>query len=225
MARVTVESITGQGNEFLTTWDWIPLPFDTEVRDNDADGGGSFAANSGGVVSRSIQKLRAATESDEIFIWGRYIREYSGFSEIQSRYGGACTVDLNTEVVSLLVDPTKYEFDIGAIAPHPEVADLLAIMPAMDPLTWEQCYDQRDTAATAADQARCPDALWPILAQRTGPTWNLFVMDTMPPVACPSQAQWSRLGVPDDRDDGDNIGSWLVVSEYCGGAWRGEMKW
>lgn len=209
LARVTVDP-TG------TSWTWIPLTWTQEVDYNE---------DRCGVFARNITKLSVAPESDEIYIWGNYLRDFNITTGAQgSRYGGVCSVDLATAATKMIVNPAEREVNIGAVAPHPEVADLLAIMPAMDTLTWLQCYQLKDASATPP-QVRCPDAPWPMLSQRIGPDWNLKVLDTMPPVACPSHAQWSNQGIPDDRDDGDEIGSWLAVGQYCAGAWRGEMTW
>ncbi len=211
LARVSIQPDAGDPSGMLVTWDWIPLHHYTEAQ---------YAANTCGVFSRVLTGATMAPWSGDIVIWGRYVRDFDGGTTITNRYGGACLLDPTTGAYTMLVNPADDEFAVGAVAPHPDVADLYAVLPLMDATTRTYCETYRDLA-----EPPCPDFPYPRLVSRVGNgPWVTTVMADHPPSLRPAHAAWSHLGIPDDQG-GLGTGSWLAVATSGSGTWRGEVTW
>jgi len=138
----------------------------------------------------------------------------------------------------MVVDAFDSVESIYAVASHPQVADLWAVLPTMAGGDYLYCADERGGWNTAfmpaTAQLEC-DYPWPLLVQGTangftsvatrGPP-NLFGA-TSPvsyPVGRVSSAVWSELDIPDDSA-ACGLGSYLVVGTLGQGTWRGEFTW
>jgi len=157
-------------------------------------------------------------------------------------YAGGCLFDLDqsdlTGQFTMVVDAFDSVESIYAVASHPQVADLWAVLPTMAGGDYLYCADERGGWNTAfmpaTAQLEC-DYPWPLLVQGTangftsvatrGPP-NLFGA-TSPvsyPVGRVSSAVWSELDIPDDSA-ACGLGSYLVVGTLGQGTWRGEFTW
>ncbi len=221
LARILVtDDGTGQPQ---ADWDWIPLEKFHE------------SENTCGVSGQVIEGATIAPWSEDIVIWGGYRRFFgSDPYQITTRYGGACIMNWSDpgvdywgsstgayDTYTMLMNPAVDELSVGWVAPHPEVADLYAILPSLDLGTRKQCEVVRDPSTHAA----CPDFPYPRLASRTAlGGWTVTTLATHPPSGLPMHAAWSPLGVADDQG-GNGHGHWLGVALAGSGAWRGEVQW
>lgn len=208
VARVQV---LDAGAGLSTTWSWLDLP---QVAPPSS---GAWC----GVNYDNLLGAVPAPWSDEAMIYASYVRNYGGGGTWASAvYGGACLLDLNTGATTVVVDPRTYAGGIRVATPHPQVADLWALLPET-----EGSYLECSTVQYAASDPLalpCPIPL-PILVKGTAAGFQLVTVETSYPHFGPVAASWSDIGVSDDSADGQ--GTWLIVATSGGGAWRGELSW
>jgi hypothetical protein len=169
-----------------TSWTWFDLS------------AGALACD---VDEENLRGVAASPWSNEVFVWGFY--EYSaGVHE-----GGVCAIDVDdATLASRVVNPATYQLAIGDVSPHPAVADLLAVAPLLDGDAWLECMEPGAGA--------CPDAPYPMFAERTGSGWNVTVLGSAPPMTTATAVSWAPL----DQ-------ARLLYGTEGGGAWRGEISW
>ncbi|MBM4364966.1 MAG: putative metal-binding motif-containing protein [Deltaproteobacteria bacterium] len=210
-------------------WSWIPLPTYAEA---------DYASDTCGVSSRVLEAATIAPWSEDIVLWGHYIRDFdtttSDRTQVKLRAGGACLLNWSDpaagywtsatgsyDTTTMLMNPAVDELGVGWVAPHPDVADLYAIFPSLTLTERKQCQVVRDTSTHAS----CPDFPYPRLASRLNDgSWNVTVQSTHPPTGLPNHAAWSHLGVADDQG-GDGTGSWVAVATTGNGTWRAVIEW
>lgn len=214
LARVTVEP-DGAGG-LLVDWHWILVPAETAATGSPP----SYSGRSCAVTGRLLAGLSVAPWANEAYVWGSYIRDFKGASPgvLRGFWGGACVLDLDTETFSMLLDPADHHYAIGYVAPHPEVADLLAILPQITEATWSYCQVVRDD--TTLGTCDYPAIL---LADHTHSGWALTEMSNAPPSPRPLHATWSPLNTAGE-EEGERA-AWLVVATGGSGAWRGRVTW
>lgn len=184
-------------------WHWMSLPADNST---------------GCALDRKhLTGLAVPRWADEVALWGGYTREFSG-SSMTTRHGGVCLFDLDTETFSLLVDPAVDEYDIGAVAPSPDIADLYAVLPARTYNGWQECQEL-GTGTTPG--TTCPDAPLPRLYWRNGTGWTVRTLSDAPPTPRINAASWSPVGA------GPNglSATWLGVGTGGSGMWVGKATW
>ncbi len=210
-------SVADAGAGLTTSWDWYSLPKLTPT-----------AAGSCGVYYDNMRGSMPAPWSDEAMIYASYTRSYTSGTDPAPRglgalYGGACLVDLNTGALTVVVDPWVYPAGIGHVAPHPQVADLWALVPELEVSQPYCATDKTQGTYTGTAVLDCPTP-WPMLVKGTAAAgFQLTELSTSYPHFAPTRVSWSDIGVPDDSADGS--GSWLVVTTSGGGTWRGELSW
>ncbi len=206
-------------------WSWIPLPTYAEE---------DYASDTCGVSSRVMTAASIAPWSEDIVLWGNYVRDFDGGTTVKRRFGGACLLNWSDpadgywtsatgsyDTTTMLMNPAVDELGVGWVAPHPDVSDLYAIFPSLTLTERKQCQVVRDTT----DHQSCPDFPYPRLASRLNDgTWNVTVQSTHPPTGLPNHAAWSHLGVADDQG-GDGVGSWVAVATTGSGTWRAVVEW
>ncbi len=216
LARVLVGDDGAGGLD--ATWEWIPLQWHYEP----------FTSTECAVWGRNIRGATVSPWSNEVFVYGSYYRDPPAGSPASGRRGGgACVLDLDTLGTTLLVSPVDSvanellgrEYSIADVVPHPQVSDLVAILPTLDRATWLQCGRVRD--AYSGNYPEPCDYPWPVVAERQGPTWKLTDLATQPPTGLIVDAEWSDIGLP----VGEDLESWLVVGTAGSGTWRGVLEW
>ncbi len=190
------------------TWEWIPLRKDYEPYD----------AGECGIDGRNVAGASVAPWAGEAYIFGSYYRDPRTSSGAYRRGGGACVLELATGATTVLVDPAEHEYNVADVVPHPQVSDLLAILPQLSRETWLQCGHDRLGSEAYGSTCSYP---WPMLAERQASTWNLVELSSMPPTGIPVDGAWSEPGLA----VGDDVESWLVVGTAGAGSWRGVLEW
>lgn len=219
LARVQVQSTPATGT--ATSWSWYTLPFTTSDQFD-------TAVSACGVNNATLVGAIPAPWSNTAMLHGTYDRGFASDS-IRHAYGGAClmdldTVDLTTGGLTMVLDPRKYAAGISIVAPHPQVADVWAVLPDLGAGTYVECStlpltNFHPSTITGLD---CPFP-YPMILQGDANGFSLTTMGTSYPSTKPLTAAWSELDVMDDSADG--YGSWLVVGTGGSGTWRGEMTW
>lgn len=203
MAVVDIHPHPTTASTLQATWHWVPLPEDN---------------SSGCTLDRSnLRGVAVPRWADEVALWGGYTREFASGS-MTTRHGGVCLLDLNTEAFSLLVNPAVDEYDIGGVAPSPDIADLYAVLPGRSTGGWQECQDL-GTGSTPG--VPCEDAPWPRIYWRAGTGWSYREMTTAPPTPRINAASWSPIGAGVNNLDG----TWLGVGTGGSGMWVGKATW
>lgn len=199
------------------TWDWYSLP---KVATTSWD----TTPNACGVYYGNILGAVPAPWSNQAMIFAGYTRFYNPSSAtVASVFGGACAVDLTTGVMSIVVDPREYAGGIRYAAPHPQVADLWAILPELDAGSYAYCAEQRNGNTSPNTWSLDCEVPTPMLATGSGAALHLTTLGSAYPHNAPITAAWSDINVADDSVDG--VGSWLAVGTGGAGTWRGELSW
>jgi hypothetical protein len=200
LAKVTV---TGAAGALSATWSWYTL-------------------NEDGVCQVDGDNILGATPSpwsDEAFIFGkydhfRYDRDVplDGIIDAHDEHsGGACVVDLTSGALTNLVDPSTHNYNIADVAPHPTVADLIAVAPQLDASAWFECMELN---ATATASVGCPDVPEPLVMQRAGLTWTEASVHTdLPPSLVGTSITWGEKETK------------LYYGTEGAGAWRTNASW
>ena len=216
LARLSVQASATSAP--AATWTWYTLPY-TDSWSFDT------TANACGVNVKSLYGAAPAPWSNEAMLYGTYSRTLNNSSPnlVIQEYGGACLMDLDTGALTMVVDPRTNAASVSAVAPHPQVADVWALLPELSAVSWGECSDAGDGVANSAITALSCAYPYPMLIQGNANGWQTTTMNTGYPNTMPLTASWSPLGVADDSTDG--TGSWLVVGTGGSGTWRGEMTW
>lgn len=210
---IAVVSIYADSTGFVdTSWTWHSLPFKWYYNLD--------AANACGVAPNNFTGAAPADWSDEVMLTGRYRRTISG-ATVANIQGGACLLNLSTGAVKMVVDPRKYTAGIEAAAAHPQIADLWALATAPDE---EDCNKLQAVSPSTYPTMNLGCSLpTPVLVSGTSAAHSVaYLTDTYPHNAS-IDVEWSPLNVPDETLE--QAGSYLIVSTYGGGTWRGEVSW
>ncbi len=227
LARVRFTVSPTTADPVAATWTWYSYP---------AVAGDDPAACA--VAPHSLVGAVPSATGDDAMLFGSYSR--TGGGVWNHLYGGACLFDLDTvdlgASLTMIVDPTHHVQDISAVASHPQVADLWALLPSLSAWGYGECatWDKNLGPAFVGGHLDC-DYPWPLLVQ--GNASGFSVTRTMgypalafagpQPVSYPvgkaKSAAWSELSVPDASADG--TGSYLIVGTLGQGTWRGELTW
>ena len=205
LARVSVSP--GAAGTVTATWQWIPLT------KNKWD---PYAC---GVYSDNIAGITVPPWSDDLVLWGNYQRAIGG--AFQRHLGGVCTMNLSTQALTQILNPVAAQYSIAAVAPHPEIADLFAVIPKFDGADFSVCH----TFDTTGAPGLCTSYPWASLLWANGSTWTKRTLASdQVPTSRSYAAAWSHTGIP--GEPGNSAGdSWLMVGTSGDGSWRGRVTW
>ena len=212
---IAVVSIYADSTGFVdTSWTWHTLPF-TSYTNLDT-------ANACGVAPNILTSAVPADWSDEVMLTGRYRRTLNGAKNaVVNVQGGACLFNLSTGAMKMVVDPRKYTAGVEAAAAHPQIADLWALGTAPDEAHCAKLY--------AVSPSSYPSLYLgcslptPVLVSGTSAAYTVRNLTDTYPHNASIDVEWSPLNVPDETLE--QAGSYLIVSTYGGGTWRGEVSW
>ena len=217
LAKVSISPDASGG--VAATWTWIPLSIQFDPSNPDPP--------TCGIYSDNIAGLAVAPWSNDLVLWGGYERIWQGASTFERHAGGVCTMPVDLSAgLSQVLDPYSHRYSIAEVAPHPEMADLYAVVPKFDGADWSgQCQDRRTT--TGADPGGCDNFPVPSLLWQSGAgTWSWRSLNDNFPTSRAESAAWSPVDIyegPRLNDEGS--ASWLYVGTSGSGAWRGRVGW
>jgi hypothetical protein len=206
-ARVTV-SPTDPG-----TWHWGTLDYDA-----------SSAYGGCQVDARNFKGLVTSPWADELYVWGTY--STAGRTPPLAEHGGVCAIHLddsdpsNFNPVASMLSPVgtdnRYEFDVEDVVPHPNVADLVLVVPTFTDTSLQMCENNLIRGGIEI----CPRSPDPVLLERSGDSsspWNASFLPDPPPAPSGSAAAWS--------DADANTAGRIYYATAGSGAWRGTVTW
>ncbi len=203
VARVSID--TDDTSITSSAWDWMPLA--------DAAGGDDGVCDVG---RRNLGGIEVAPWSNHFVFWGGYSRAFNPSSgALTGESGGLCRMDLGSHVVNQLIDPHDDEYSIGAVAPHPDLADTYMVLPKRDGADWFMCQQVR--ADTAVDL--CPDLPAYSILFEDGAGWHRQNLPDIPPAWRVSSAVWGPTCNFVPACDS------VAVGTNGGGTWRGKVSW